>query len=67
MNDRRQIRHKQYGPRGYTPTVIRQQSTVPYVPLSHPFVERLIGTIRREYLDHTFFWTTIDLESNSQN
>ena len=26
--------------------------TVPYVPLSHPFVERLIGTIRREYLDH---------------
>ena len=27
--------------------------TVPYVPLSHPFVERLIGTIRREYLDRT--------------
>ena len=26
--------------------------TVPYVPLSHPFVERLIGTIRRECLDH---------------
>ncbi len=25
--------------------------TVPYVPLSHPFVERLIGTVRREYLD----------------
>src|SRR5208283_271122 len=25
--------------------------TVPYIPLSHPFVERLIGTIRREYLD----------------
>ena len=25
---------------------------VPYVPLPHPFVERLIGTIRREYLDH---------------
>ena len=25
--------------------------TVPYVPLSHPFVERLIGTLRREYLD----------------
>src|SRR2546428_13402094 len=29
---------------------------------SHPFVERLIGTIRREYLDRTLFWTTIDLE-----
>ena len=25
--------------------------TVPYVPLSHPFVERLIGTIRRECLE----------------
>ena len=37
--------------------------TVPYVPLSHPFVERLIGTIRREYLDHMLFWTTVDLEN----
>jgi putative transposase len=35
-----------------------------YVPLSHPFVERLIGTIRREYLDRTLFWTTVDLENN---
>jgi hypothetical protein len=32
------------------------------VPLSHPFVERLIGTIRREYLDRILFWTTADLE-----
>ena len=32
---------------------IQEIKTVPYVPLSHPFVERLIGTIRREYLDHT--------------
>jgi len=36
--------------------------TVPYVPLSHPFVERLIGTIRRECLDQTLFWTGADLE-----
>ena len=36
--------------------------TVPYVPLSHPFVERLIGTIRRECLDCTLFWTAADLE-----
>jgi transposase InsO family protein len=35
----------------------------PYVPLSHPFVERLIGTLRREYLDRTLFWTTVDLEN----
>jgi len=42
---------------------IQEVKTVPYVPLSHPFVERLIGTIRREYLDHTLFWTATDLEN----
>jgi hypothetical protein len=26
-------------------------------------VERLIGTLRREYLDRTLFWTTVDLEN----
>jgi putative transposase len=36
--------------------------TVPYAPLSHPFVERLIETIRRECLDQTLFWTAADLE-----
>jgi transposase InsO family protein len=36
--------------------------TVPYTPLSHPFIERLIGTIRREFLDHTLFWNNVDLE-----
>jgi hypothetical protein len=36
---------------------------VPYVPLSQPFVERLIGTVRREYLDRVLFWTTADLET----
>jgi len=42
---------------------VTEIKTVPYVPLSHPFVERLIGTIRRECLDRTFFWTTADLEA----
>jgi transposase InsO family protein len=37
--------------------------TVPYVPLSHPFIERLIGTIRRECLDRLLFWTGADLEA----
>jgi transposase InsO family protein len=40
---------------------VQEIKTVPYVPLSHPFVERLIGTIRREYLDQTLFWTAADL------
>jgi hypothetical protein len=38
--------------------------TVPYVSLSHPFVERLIGTLRREYLDRILFWSTVDLAEN---
>jgi transposase InsO family protein len=30
--------------------------TVPRVPWSHPFIERLVATLRREYLDRLFFW-----------
>jgi len=41
---------------------VTEIKTVPYVPLSHPFVERLIGTVRREYLDQMLFWTGTDLE-----
>jgi hypothetical protein len=42
---------------------VTEIKTVPYVPLSHPLVERLIGTIRREYLDRILFWGTADLEA----
>ena len=31
-------------------------------PMPHPFIERLIGTIRRDYLDHVPFWNSLDLE-----
>ena len=41
---------------------IDEIKTVPHVPLSHPFVERLIGTVRREFLDHVLFWNASDLE-----
>ena len=41
---------------------IEERKTVPYVPLSHPFIERLIGTLRREFLDQIPFWTARDLE-----
>ena len=41
---------------------IDEIKTVPHVPLSHPFVERLIGTMRREFLDHVLFWNACDLE-----
>ena len=41
---------------------VAEVKTMPYLPLSHPFVERLIGTIRREYLDQVPFWNARDLE-----
>src|ERR1700736_2881899 len=41
---------------------VKAIKTVPYAPRSHPFIERLIGTIRRECLDRTLFWTAADLE-----
>ena len=41
---------------------IDEIKNVPYAPRSHPFVERLIGTMRREFLDHVLFWSACDLE-----
>ena len=38
-----------------------QIKTVPEVPLSHPFIERLVGTIRRELLDQVPFLSARDL------
>ena len=36
--------------------------TVPYTPTSHPFIERVIKTIREELLDRTIFFTANDLQ-----
>ena len=41
---------------------IDEIKTVPHVPLSHPFVERMIGTMRREFLDQVLFWNARDLQ-----
>ncbi|MHB8456018.1 MAG: integrase core domain-containing protein [Acidiferrobacterales bacterium] len=41
---------------------IEEIKSIPYVPMSHPFIERLIGTLRREYLDQVLFWNASDLE-----
>ena len=46
---------------------IEEIKSVPHVPMSHPFVERLIGSVRREQLDQAFFWTATDLENKLRN
>ncbi len=41
---------------------IEEIKIVPYTPISHPFVERFIGTIRQELLGQTLFWNATDLQ-----
>jgi transposase InsO family protein len=41
---------------------VEEVKAVPYAPVSNPFVKRLIGTIRRECVDRTLFWTAADLK-----
>ncbi|MGH8290045.1 MAG: integrase core domain-containing protein [Steroidobacteraceae bacterium] len=45
----------------------RRSNRCPTPRLSHPFIERLIGTIRREYFDRTIFWNSIDLHRKLEN
>src|SRR5262249_31219877 len=53
-------------PRAYSAmgngATLRRQCSRPSSTL-HPIVERLVGTLRRECLDRTLFWTTADLEA----
>ena len=41
---------------------IEEIKSVPYQPISHPFVERLIKSIRQELTDQTFFYNSNDLQ-----
>jgi len=40
---------------------VKEIKSVPYTLPLHPYVERLIGTIRRECLDNMIFWNDRDL------
>jgi putative transposase len=42
---------------------VEELKSVPGTPTSHPFIERVIGTIRREYLDHLLFFNSRDLQN----
>jgi transposase InsO family protein len=45
---------------------IDEIKSVPNIPVSHPFIERLIGSLRRECLDRLFFWNALDLKRKLQ-
>ena len=42
---------------------IDEVKSIPFTPISHPYVERINGTIRRECLDQTLFWNEVDLQN----
>ena len=46
---------------------IKEVKSIPFTPISHPYVERVIGTIRRECLDQTLFWSHVDLQNKLDN
>ena len=41
---------------------VHELKSVPGTPTSHPFIERVIGTIRRECLDKLIFFNKLDLQ-----
>ena len=41
---------------------IEEIKSLAEIPCSHPFIERLIGSTRRECLDQTLFWAEADLK-----
>ena len=41
---------------------INEIMSVSYVPFIHPFIERLIGTVRRDFTDRCLFWSEEDAE-----
>ena len=46
---------------------IKEVKSIPFTPISHPYVERLIGTVRRECLDQTLFWNEVDLQNKLED
>ena len=41
---------------------IKELRSVPFVPQSHPYIERAIGTVRQEFTNKVGFWSQSDLE-----
>ncbi len=39
---------------------VEEIKSVPYAPMTHPFIERVILTVRSEFLNHLLFWNGSD-------
>jgi hypothetical protein len=52
---------------GLLPTYKTEVLTAPRSPWQNPFVERLVGSIRRERLDHVIVWNERSLRRTLQN
>ena len=46
---------------------IEELKSVPGRPTSHPFIDRVIGTTRREYLDQLLFFNSRDLQNKLEH
>ncbi|MDZ7784621.1 MAG: integrase core domain-containing protein [Halioglobus sp.] len=60
------VEMKQRNPRHGCPR-IAQQISLALCANVHRFVERLIGSVREDLLDQTFFWTATDLENKPRH
>lgn len=56
-------KYRSRSPIPISPLEIEEIKSIPFTPISHPYVEQIIGTIRRECLDQTLFWNVIDLQN----
>jgi len=41
---------------------IEELKSIPFIPQSHPYIERAIGTVRQEFTNKIGFWSQSDLE-----
>jgi hypothetical protein len=44
------------------PPFIEEIKLIPFIPISHPYIERVISRARHECLDQTLFWNGVNMQ-----